>query len=178
MLILSLLGMYFDAAVVFVTKFSLLFRLALAILWNGSSKRILYPCQISICETTLNQFFDLRRVFLCVNNCSMKKSFRQQVGRPAIQVFSWHTSRQLLYAATFFLFQTTVKLIFRFYFQSTVLSTSSTWRQIISGVKKAFFFLYIIISKDLISPRYRKVASSRLSQLVAHIRIFRLFRKG
>ena len=33
MLILGLLGMYFDAAVVFVTKSSLLFRLALAILW-------------------------------------------------------------------------------------------------------------------------------------------------
>ena len=32
MLILGLLGMYFDAAVVFVTKSSLLFRLALAIL--------------------------------------------------------------------------------------------------------------------------------------------------
>ena len=32
MLILGLLGMYFDAAVVFVTKFSLLFRLAVAIL--------------------------------------------------------------------------------------------------------------------------------------------------
>ena len=32
MLILDLLGMYFDAAVVFVTKSSLLFRLALAIL--------------------------------------------------------------------------------------------------------------------------------------------------
>ena len=156
MLILGHLGMYFDAAVVFVTKSSLLFRLALAIiLWNGSSKRILYPCQISICETTLNQFFDLRRVFLCVNNCSMKKSFRQQVGRPAIQVFSWHTSSQLLYAATFFLFQTTVKLIFRFYFQSTVLSTSSKWRQIISGVKKAFFFFfYIKISKGLISLRF------------------------
>ena len=33
MLILGLLGMYFDATVVFVTKSSLLFRLALAILW-------------------------------------------------------------------------------------------------------------------------------------------------
>ena len=33
MLILGLLGMYFDAAVVFVTKSSLLFRLAVAILW-------------------------------------------------------------------------------------------------------------------------------------------------
>ena len=32
MLILGLLGMYFDAAVVFVTKSSLLFRLAMAIL--------------------------------------------------------------------------------------------------------------------------------------------------
>ena len=34
MLILGLLGMYFDAAVVFVTKFSLFFRLAVAILWK------------------------------------------------------------------------------------------------------------------------------------------------
>ena len=33
MLILGLLGMYFDAEVVFVTKSSLLFRLAVAILW-------------------------------------------------------------------------------------------------------------------------------------------------
>ena len=32
MLILGLLGMYFDAAVVFVTKSSLLFRLVVAIL--------------------------------------------------------------------------------------------------------------------------------------------------
>ena len=34
MLILGLLGMYFDAAVVFVTKSSLLFKLAVAILCN------------------------------------------------------------------------------------------------------------------------------------------------
>ena len=34
MLILGLLGMYFDAAVVFVKTFSLLFRLALAVLWE------------------------------------------------------------------------------------------------------------------------------------------------
>ena len=33
MLILVLLGMYFDAVVVFVTKSSLLLRLAVAILW-------------------------------------------------------------------------------------------------------------------------------------------------
>ena len=33
MLILGLLGMYFDAVVVFVTKSSLFFRLAVAILW-------------------------------------------------------------------------------------------------------------------------------------------------
>ena len=34
MLILVLLGMYFDAAMVFVTKSSLFFRLAVAILWQ------------------------------------------------------------------------------------------------------------------------------------------------
>ena len=34
MLILGFLGMYFDAAVVFVTKSSLLFRLAVAILYS------------------------------------------------------------------------------------------------------------------------------------------------
>ena len=34
MLILGLLGMYFDAAVVFVTSQTILFRLALAILWT------------------------------------------------------------------------------------------------------------------------------------------------
>ena len=36
MLILGLLGMYFDAVVVEVKTFSLLFRLALAILWLGA----------------------------------------------------------------------------------------------------------------------------------------------
>ena len=44
MLILGLLGMYFDAAVVFVTNSSLFFRLAVAILWG-----ILYL----ICKTHL-----------------------------------------------------------------------------------------------------------------------------
>ena len=39
-LILGLLGMYFDAAVVFVTKSSLLFRLAMAILCNEEKKDI------------------------------------------------------------------------------------------------------------------------------------------
>ena len=34
-LLTTLLGMYFDAAEVFVKKSSLLFRLALAILWPG-----------------------------------------------------------------------------------------------------------------------------------------------
>ena len=37
MQIVGLLGMYFDAAVVFVINFSFLFRLALAILWRASS---------------------------------------------------------------------------------------------------------------------------------------------
>ena len=36
MLILVLLGMYFDAVMVFVTSQTLLFRLALAILWQGT----------------------------------------------------------------------------------------------------------------------------------------------
>ena len=40
MLILGLLGMYFDAAVVFVTNSSLLFRLAVAILWTLESRRV------------------------------------------------------------------------------------------------------------------------------------------
>ena len=35
MLILGLLGMYFDAAVVFVTSQTLLLKLAVAILWYG-----------------------------------------------------------------------------------------------------------------------------------------------
>ena len=39
MLILGLLGMYFDAAVVFVTSQTLLLRLALAILWNSFETR-------------------------------------------------------------------------------------------------------------------------------------------
>ena len=38
MLILGLLGMYFDAAVVFVTNSSLFFRLAAAILLKGNVK--------------------------------------------------------------------------------------------------------------------------------------------
>ena len=36
MQVLGLLGMYFDAAVVFVTNSSLLFRLVMAILWGVS----------------------------------------------------------------------------------------------------------------------------------------------
>ena len=41
MLILGLLRMYFDAAVVFVTSHTLLFRLALAILWEGQWRGII-----------------------------------------------------------------------------------------------------------------------------------------
>ena len=41
MLILVLLGMYFDAAVVFVTSQTLFLRLALAILWT-SHKELLW----------------------------------------------------------------------------------------------------------------------------------------
>ena len=42
MLILGLLGMYFDAAVVFVTKSSLFFRLAVAILWRAVQAALLH----------------------------------------------------------------------------------------------------------------------------------------
>ena len=49
MLILVLLGMYFDAAVVFVTKSSLLFRLAVAILcavsWLEKQKIGIFYCK-------------------------------------------------------------------------------------------------------------------------------------
>ena len=45
MLILGLLGMYFDAAVVFVMNSSLLFRLAVAILWPAQMC-LLYIAQL------------------------------------------------------------------------------------------------------------------------------------
>ena len=41
MQILGLLGMYFDAAVVFVTNSSLLFRFAVAILWPPGLKLVI-----------------------------------------------------------------------------------------------------------------------------------------
>ena len=44
MQILVLLGMYFDAVVVFVTSQTLLFRLALAILWFGATVYIFSLC--------------------------------------------------------------------------------------------------------------------------------------
>ena len=42
MLILGLLGMYFDAAVVFVTKSLLFFRLAMAILCNLKDAKLIF----------------------------------------------------------------------------------------------------------------------------------------
>ena len=47
MLILGLLGMYFDAAVVFVTKSSLFFKLAVAILWLVKFS-ILFSCWCTV----------------------------------------------------------------------------------------------------------------------------------
>ena len=41
MLILDLLGMYFDAAMVFFTISSLLFRMAMAMLWQGTPTKTL-----------------------------------------------------------------------------------------------------------------------------------------
>ena len=48
MLILGLLGMYFDDAVVFVTSQTLLLRLVLTILWVGSEK-----CQFLLTFSTI-----------------------------------------------------------------------------------------------------------------------------
>ena len=50
MLILGLQGMYFDAVVVFVTKSSLFFRLAVAILCYG------WPLMQRTCERMLHVF--------------------------------------------------------------------------------------------------------------------------
>ena len=52
MLILGLLGMYFDAAVVFVTSQTLFLRLALAIL-----------CQEMSCSGKVSRTFEFLRVF-------------------------------------------------------------------------------------------------------------------
>ena len=57
MLILDLLGMYFDAAVVFVTKSSLFFRLAVAILCKG------------LCEIT-----SIKLDFLATHRCNVSKT--------------------------------------------------------------------------------------------------------
>ena len=55
MMILGLLGKYFDAAVVFVTKSSLLFRLAVAILWAywADSLSVLFAIKKILSQTLL-----------------------------------------------------------------------------------------------------------------------------
>ena len=77
MQILDLLGMYFDAVVVFVTKFSLLFKFALIILWQNSSSMataglcyssMLYILQIhtkgkSFASVSLDPFLECRTNF-------------------------------------------------------------------------------------------------------------------
>ena len=58
MLILGLLGMYFDAAVVFVTKSSLFFRLAVAILCNlgyHTQQVQVVPSFVGYCKKTFHQ---------------------------------------------------------------------------------------------------------------------------
>jgi hypothetical protein len=50
MLILGLLDMYFDAAVVFVPKSSVLFRLALAILWAIKDALLSYLPKLGLFE--------------------------------------------------------------------------------------------------------------------------------
>ena len=61
MLILVLLGMYFDAAVLFVTKSSLLFRLAVSILCVGLKKQydFVWPLYRKIQKSLLNYNFEL-----------------------------------------------------------------------------------------------------------------------
>ena len=69
MLILGLLGMYFDAAVVFVTSQTLLFRLALVILWNTfltCSWRFLISNKLEQLEFKLEKKMDLET---CWKSC-------------------------------------------------------------------------------------------------------------
>ena len=64
MQILGLLGMYFDAAVVFVTKSPLLFRLAVAILWSFE----LFVCYLNRLKTLCWTIkFQLKRYSLLGN---------------------------------------------------------------------------------------------------------------
>ena len=67
MLILGLLGMYFDTAVVFVTQSSLFFRLAVAILWSG-----LYQIHLFICSS------DVLTGKVFVHNLNVANSIWQQ----------------------------------------------------------------------------------------------------
>ena len=60
MQILDLLGMYFDAVVVFVTNFSLLFRFAMAILWDWQSRN---PALLSNVCIDLVPEFSLKLIY-------------------------------------------------------------------------------------------------------------------
>ena len=48
MQILGILGIYFDAVVVFVTNFSLLFKLSLAILWGATFNAVVVVGLVSL----------------------------------------------------------------------------------------------------------------------------------
>ena len=66
MLILGLLGMYFDAAVVFVAKSSLLFRLAVAILCApGRGGRVGYAHPLTNFQTFLRPCYATQCSALC-----------------------------------------------------------------------------------------------------------------
>ena len=54
--ILDLLGMYFDAAVVFVTNFLFSFRLAMAILWESDLFLAIFPVWL-VSAMALQKFF-------------------------------------------------------------------------------------------------------------------------
>ena len=80
MLILGLLGMYFDAAVVFVTNSSLFFRLAMAILCMNKSffgqKRIIWALVLLVIFTycTFYQKSTIECKFGCITYCKVASS--------------------------------------------------------------------------------------------------------
>jgi hypothetical protein len=59
MLFLGLLGMYFDAVVVFVTSQTLLFRLALAILWHIKGQ-LISKCHFGVLNSSKNRTKTIR----------------------------------------------------------------------------------------------------------------------
>ena len=89
MLILVLLGMYFDGAVVFVTKSSLFFRLAVAIL-----------CEITIFGLKVKVKSGLENFFLKSNKPLQSCCCPVQKNLPRKAELVWQVSQGLLYRWT------------------------------------------------------------------------------